>query len=1286
MNEVKWTTEQLQAIEEKGSNILVAAAAGSGKTAVLVERIIHKIIDDKVDIDKMLVVTFTNAAAAEMRERILEAIYQKLEEEPSNVHLQKQIILLNKASICTIHSFCLDIIRNNFYELDLPSNFRIADTTEIDLLKQEVLDNLFEQKYIENDKDFLELLETYTGYRGDEPLQELILFIYRFIQSCPFPEKWLQEKIELFNIENIEDFGQTLWGKVILDEIKQELEDCLIKLKSMQKELAKYPECSKFYQVINEDIIQLEITLNQTNSWQETYQAISQIKFSKWPVDKKIILDIKEEAKEIRDKLKKTIKEKVAELINSNSEEIKQDFEKIYPILQKLENLILEFSYNFTEKKKEKNCIDFNDIEHFALKILLDQNGEKTIIAKKYEEKFNEIAIDEYQDSNLVQEAIINSISKGNNIFMVGDVKQSIYKFRQARPELFLKKYEQYKNNEEKTENDNLKIQLFRNFRSRNNILDITNLVFEAIMSKNLGDIDYNENEYLNYGANYPELENQNQENEKQVNRNYAGITEIDIIDMKEDDSIRAFKEDASDDQGEDDESSDELERIEDDVLEARFVAKRIKELLQSEYLVYDKKKGYRSIEPKDIVILLRATNILAPIYEKELSDFDLPVFSDNSTSYLESVEIETILSALKLIDNPMQDIPLVVVLRSCIGNFTDNDLVTIRLTDRNCNFYDALLKTRISCEEPLRTKIETLLDKLENWRSKSEYLPLDELIWQIYLDTGYYQYVGLLPNGEIRQANLKILFEKAKQYETASFKGLFNFIQFIEKLKKQNGDLTSAKLIGENANVIRIMSIHKSKGLEFPVVFLCNTHKRFNLKDLNEVILMHQDLGLGPTLIDITKKLKYNTVAKQAIGLKVKQETLSEEERILYVALTRAKEKLIITGKSKNLEKSLQEKEKNLSIYPVTEDFKIDSKLIKNSKSYLDWLEYVYLFNLGQTVSLKGNLLKLDDIIQMKTFAKQDLIKQLQVQDEKEEKNIEEIISEEVKKQEELEKQKVAETKEKTNEKRDGLNETKTLSKLRQTLEWKYEYEIDTKLPTKTSVSKLKEKQASKLPSLEDKMSLKKVENKEKISKNRDIIRENIQESKGGMQYIKVEKLKTSDVTPAQKGTLVHLCIQKLDENKEYELKDIKQLIQSLIEKEIITEVEANAIDINLIYSYTKSDLFKELKQAKAVYKEQPFYINIPAKEIFEEAKQADSEKNILVQGIIDLYYIDKQNKIHLIDFKTDYVPKGKAKEVATKYKTQIDIYRKALEQALSKQIDTAQIYFLGTGETHPF
>lgn len=1208
MAEVKWTNEQLQAIQEKNSNILVAAAAGSGKTAVLVERIIHKIIDEQMDIDKILVVTFTNAAASEMRERILEAIYKKLEENPENVHLQRQIILLNKASICTIHSFCLDVIHNHFYEIDLPSNFKIADTAEIDLLKQEVLDDLFEQKYTENDKNFIELLENYTNYRGDEALQELVLKIYKFIQSSPFPIKWLQEKLELLKIED-KDISQTIWGKLIIQTVDDDIQESIMQLEVTKSKMALYPEMTKFYQTISEDIINLQ-DLQKYNYWDELYIKLLNFNFSKWPVDKKVINDLKEDSKEIRDKVKKHIKEKTAKLLSCSQEQAVKDLKIITPILEKLSNLVTEFTKNFAEKKKEKNCIDFNDIEHFALKILLDENNNPTEVAKKYKEKFEEIAIDEYQDSNLVQEAILTSISKGNNIFMVGDVKQSIYKFRQARPELFLQKYDEYKNKEEKAQEDNLKIQLFRNFRSRQNILNITNLVFESIMSKELGDINYNENEYLNYGANYPEPEEI---------KNYAGIAELDIIDLKEDESITAFE-------GEEDE--EEQERVEDDVLEAKFVANKIQELLNSNYMVFDKKQGYRKIRPKDIVILLRATSNLSPIYEKELSDLELPVFSDTSGTYLDTVEIQTILSVLKIIDNPLQDIPLVVVLRSSICNFTDNDLITIRLTDRNCNFYEALIKTRLICEGDLKNKIESFLEKLEKWKSISQYMPLDEFIWQIYLDTGYYQYVGLLPNGAMRQANLKTLFEKAKQYEKASFKGLFNFIQFIDKLKKQNGDLASAKLIGENEDVIRIMSIHKSKGLEFPVVFLCNSHKKFNMQDLNDNILLHQDIGFGPTIMDTTRKIKYSSIAKDAIKLKMKQETLSEEQRILYVALTRAKEKLYITGKSKDFTKYVQDKNKVLEMYE-SENIKLDAKLMKKANSYLDWLMYVYLFNQGRTITLKGESYKLSDIITLNVSNKKDLLKALAKEEVVEQIDLKEKIEQILK------------------NKSDEENK-KSEQALKELLEWKYDYIVDTTLPTKSSVTKIKQEKIK----LEE--MLKGIESEE-VEYKKSYTPKFMQEDK--------------KISSAEKGTLVHLCIQRLDERKDYELKDIQNMILNLVEKEIITQNEADAIDVNLIYQYTKSQLFEELRKAKEVHKEQPFYINIPAKDVVSEAE--NSKKNILVQGIIDLYYIDKNDNLVLIDFKTDYIsnePNAKEK-ILDKYKVQLEIYKTALEQALNRK-----------------
>ena len=442
-------------------------------------------------------------------------------------------------------------------------------------------------------------------------------------------------------------------------------------------------------------------------------------------------------------------------------------------------------------------------------------------------------------------------------------------------------------------------------------------------MSKQIGEISYTEEEFLNYGANYPE------QKEK---------SEIYVIDVKDEEESEL--EEVTKTNTDDLEDEETEERIDDIILEARFVAKKIKEMLNSDMEVFDKKKGKRKLENKDISILLRTTNNIAPIYEKELLEVGIKVFSDFSSTYLDSIEIQTMIALLKIIDNPIQDIPLVTILRSCIGGFSDNDLIEIRLTDKKCSFYEAMLKSRTRVNDKIKQKISKLLDRLDKWRKDVEHLSLEEFIWQIYIDTGYYHYVSLMPNGALRQANLKILFEKAREFESTNFNGLFQFINFIDKLRNSGGDLSSAKLIGENENVVRIMSIHKSKGLEFPIVFLCNMGKKFNMKDLNDNIILHQDLGLGPKYIDMENRMEYNTLAKEAIKIKAKKEIISEEERVLYVALTRAKEKLIITATSKDVKKELKDKEDILKTY----NNEVKSNIVERYKSYLDWIELIYI------------------------------------------------------------------------------------------------------------------------------------------------------------------------------------------------------------------------------------------------------------------------------------------------------------------------------------------------------
>ena len=1192
MSEVKWTEEQSQAIHEKGSNILVAAAAGSGKTAVLVERIINKIIEEEIDIDKLLVVTFTNAAASEMRERILNAIYKKIEEEPTNLRLQKQITLLNKSNICTIHSFCLDVIRNNFYEINISPNFRIGDTAEIELLKEEVLDELFEDLYLKEDEGFLKLLEIYTSYKDDEPLKDIVKSIYNFIQSAPFPEKWLAEKVKLFDIdiENT-DFAETVWGKIILNNYKECIEENILGLKKIKKELEAENELEKFSQAIRLDIENLESLLVNLNSWDKSYELAKTFSFVRWPSSKKINSETPAFVKEKRDMINAKFKKLKDSIFIYTSAEVLSDLKNMYEVLNLLQAIILKFNENYKKAKLERNIIDFNDIEHLALKILIKDEDGKYVpseIAKKYQDKFEEIAIDEYQDSNMVQEYILTSISKGNNIFMVGDVKQSIYKFRQAMPELFLNKYKTYKLKKEKTEADDLKIQLFKNFRSRKNILDTTNIIFQEIMSKDLGDVDYNEDEYLNLGANYeePQLEN----------IDFAGKTEINIINL----------EDTTKDSQEDEEDNVKTERIENSILEARYVAQKINELINSNYYVLDKKEGYRKVTYKDIVVLLRSTTELSPIYEKEISDLGMPVYSETSTEYLNSVEIQLIMSCLKIIDNPMQDIPLVTVMRSMIGGFTDNDLIEIRLADKYENFYESVVKSRIQVNEELRNKIDSFLELINNWREESEFLALDELIWKIYMDTGYYNYVGLMQNGKLRQANLKMLFERAKQYESATFKGVFNFINFIDKLKLRNNDLGAAKIIGENENVIRIMSIHKSKGLEFPVVFLSSTGKNFNLKDLREKILIHQEIGFGPNYENSELKIEYPTLAKEAIKMVSKRESISEEMRVLYVALTRAKEKLIITGIEKDLQKSIESKEKELQIYESEDNSKINPKILESYKSYLDWIELVYL----------KNKIKNSDIFEFNVVSKTEILNQT-VESETERKDVlKDIANKKVSKE--------------------------NMEKIKNILEWEYKYKDSTEMPSELSVSKIKE-----------------------LSKDT--------EEKIGITLKKPNFLiEKTELTPAEKGTIMHLCLQKLNYKEEYNLEKLKNMVNNLVNKEIILPKEAESVNYNKILAFLSSNIWKEMQTAKVVEQEKAFYLNLKANEIY----QNDAEDEILVQGIIDLYYITNNDELVLVDYKTDYVENNNEQSLEDKYNIQLEIYKKALEESLNRKVDKVYIY----------
>ncbi|HZJ58171.1 MAG TPA: UvrD-helicase domain-containing protein, partial [Clostridia bacterium] len=960
-SKIRWTREQSDAIRVKDSNLLVAAAAGAGKTAVLVERIIQRVTDpkDPADIDRLLVVTFTNAAATEMKERIGDALSDALEDDPESEVLQRQLALLNRSSITTIHSFCLEVIKNNFHQLDIDPNFRIANQTEGLLLKLEALEELFEDRYLRDDMDgdFLDLVESYSSNRDDKRLQDMVLGLYDFVQSHPWPKEWLHRHSQDFNIPDGTDLGDTPWGRELIESTRAEVMGLSESMSRAIDIIKGDPGLQPYLKNFTEEHSAIEDVLKGFHDgWEGIYNCIKEVDFKRLSrCGKDADKDKQEQVKKIRDNAKAGIKRIQDRLFGIEPDQVIRDLRSLYPKMKCLTGLVLELGERYQAKKRDRGLVDFNDLEHMCLEVLLEENedGDRipSEIALKLRERFHEVLVDEYQDSNLVQEVILTTVSRKDsqtpNMFMVGDVKQSIYRFRQARPELFLEKYASY--SLEQGSRDR-KIQLFKNFRSRKTIIDGVNFIFRQIMSQDVGELDYDDEEALNPGAVFREGEHGEPAEGEPI--------EFHIVDMKGDTPIeggeyyQAMEYDYGEDggdygdgyYGDDEEDGEGLSAGEPlDIIqtEARIIARRILEMVSPKgegapVRVFDKAKGdYRNAEFRDIVILLRTTANWADTFQEELSIQGIPVYSDSGTGYFKTIEVQTMLSLLQIIDNPMQDIPLLAVLRSPIETWSPEELIDIRLTDRESTFYEALVKKSREGDSRLAQKARTFIEKLNGWRDISQYLSTDELIWHLYGETGYYSCVGALPGGVQRQANLRILFERARQYEETSYKGLFNFVHFIDRLKTSQGDMGSAKILGENENVVRIMSIHKSKGLEFPIVFVAGCGKQFNLTDTTRNILFHHDLGLGPDYVDYDRRIIYSTLAKESLKYRITLETLSEEMRILYVALTRARERLIITGAVKDLKREISKWADALSI----EDLKLPGYETMRARRFLDWI-----------------------------------------------------------------------------------------------------------------------------------------------------------------------------------------------------------------------------------------------------------------------------------------------------------------------------------------------------------
>jgi len=1211
MAENNWTEDQLKVINKRDSNILVSASAGSGKTAVLVERIIKKVLDEYLDVDKILVVTFTNAAAQELKEKILNAIYKALdiEKDPKKVnHLRNQLIYINRANITTIDAFCFKLVKENFNILDLDPNIRICEESQSILIKTRVLEDLLEKEYEsyvdeKNVFGLYNILELFNG--KDEELLESILKIYNFIQAFPYPFKWLEEQIEKYNIDYDIDLYNTEFGRDIYDDIIAGIELAILKYDEYLNKIMGLEEFNKCAVILNEDINMLKVCVNANKSWDNLYNNLADFSMPKFTIGKVSDEELKEEIATFRKKEVKEVVEKARKKIYSTSSEILKDNNLAYGYIKYLYNFLISFDNNFKEEKKKQGIAEFNDIMHYALELLVDKEDNITDIAKDLKNKFKEIYTDEYQDTSYVQERILDAISKENNRFMVGDIKQSIYGFRQARPDIFNDKYNSYDLENENNTKKSCKIILSKNFRSREEVINSINYIFEKIMSSKNGQCEYGINESLKCG------------NTKYVDSEDVSYkTQINIIDLK-DQPIDMF---------EDSEESIELdEDLTSTQIEAKCIAYKIQDIMKKDKVMSD--DGIlRNVRYKDIVILLRGVKNKANVIEDALKENNIPVFCDTSSSIFEGDEVKLILSFLKIIDNPYQDIHIISIMYSIIGNFTLDEITKIRLYDNSSYVYDTLNNIInddefINKEIKLVEKIKTFLNIIIDYTRYSKIYSISDLLIRLYKDTNIYYQFALEENAESKKANLDYLIELASSFYSTVGNTLNAYIKYIDNLKdKQDTSTSSAKIIGENEDVVRIMTIHKSKGLEFPIVILADTAKNYNFSDARkQKVVFHHKYGIGIDIVNQDLGVTYPSLIKQAIRSVIEKETKSEEIRLFYVALTRAKEKLYIFATTKDYEKEYEAQSINFK------DGKFNETLIASNTSYYkNMLPVIKYYN-----KFEGEKKDLDiERIEVKSNTTDEELKEMLTS-----KNIEnkkESISE---KALELFKDKNA--------------DEKIINELKNNLESEYQYSKDAHTPSRISVSNLKKSKND-----EDNMSV-----LSKISdENEDIKVENEFEEPVCL------KEKEERYTAVRKGLLIHFILQNLDFKTLNTKEELRNYIEKLVFEKVISEQDKKYINVSRIYNFLNSKIGKDLKEAKKTFREYEFILM--NKDI----------SNSLIQGVIDLFYVTKEDKVVLVDFKTDRI--DNEKEFIKKYKIQLEIYKEAINSLTEYNVDEIFIY----------
>lgn len=1193
-----FTDSQWQAIYDAGDNILVSASAGSGKTTVLVERVIEKIIDG-TNVDQLLIVTFTEAAAREMKERIQKALQENAantRDPETRQRFLQQLTLLPTANISTLHAFCLTVIRRFYYLIDMDPVFRLlTDETETLLLKEDVWDDLREEWYSKQDETFFQLTANFSNDRSDAGLTDVLFSLYDFARANPDPEGWLKGLTQAY------DTSKGLGASPLFKEYLQPsyLEN-LVSVQTRYQEMIRLcegvPELKKITELAYNEAAQttqLQQFL-EAGDLETTYHAFSNLTFDKFPTIRKpeeAIKEVKDQAKQLRDDNVKALRAIQKDLFAVDPETMTKIMAEAQTVVGNLSEVCLQFMHRYRQRKSAQGLLDFNDLEHLTLQILatLDSEGWHASEASAfYREKFTEVLVDEYQDINRLQEALLHWVTRTEpgNMFMVGDVKQSIYAFRLADPTLFIEKYQHYERAE-----GGRRIVLAENFRSRKEVLDFTNLIFDQLMDEQVGQIAYDEAAKLVNGFTaFPETA--------------TFDTEIWIYEK----GVEAETELVIEDKTEG---------------ELRMTARRIRQLMDEGFEVYDKKqKVNRPLRYSDIVLLTPTKKNNLAILEL-FKEADIPVEVNDAQNYFQATEIRIMVALLQLIDNPYQDIPLAAVLRSPLVGLNEQELAEIRLANKQSSFYEALKQFLAATESPLQAKLEFFMEQFQTWRELARRDSLATLIWQIYQDTAFLDYVGGMPAGAQRQANLRALAERAASYEKTSFRGLFQFVRFIEKMQEKDKDLAEPVLLG-GEEAVRVMTIHASKGLEFPVVFVLDLTKQFRLSELNGNYIFDEELGAGIRYLEPTTRTLYPTMPYLAIRQAKLQKLLSEEMRKLYVALTRAEQKLILVGSYqdeatawKTWAKVAQHDQR---VLPA-------SLRLAQGGNLMNWIGYSLIRHPHTAIFQKEWATA--NIPELKAYPDSFSIHFVQA----------DVFAEGVQTHQETVKTSPA----------TGLE---ILAAAKGRLAFQYPYSNATETTSYQSVSEIK-----RVFEDPDESELLKID----VTTRRPINRF-VQEELPKPKFLQETRAPLAN----EIGTATHYVLQVMPLAKPT-MKSLKELVVSLVQEKRLAPQVAEKINLQKIITFYDSDLGQRiLKEAEQVKREQPFSMLLPANRLFADYPTADE---ILVHGIVD-GYIDNDELV-LYDFKTDHLsgPAGREKALE-RYRGQLNVYKEALELATGKKV----------------